>query len=83
MTIAITIEVNGQLIDRIEVEEALRLETGPDGRSRYTLRELERTGEGMRLRTHPEAVLHRRNKGALVLASKALELLARRRKVGL
>lgn len=85
MSMGITIDINGHVIERIVVQQTTKLDTDPGGKRRYTVRELVLNGFAEPTGEHiwEDVVLHERKKGALVLAAKVCNLVSRRRKVGL
>lgn len=72
MSLGITIDVNGQVIERIEV----RLSDRTDDLGRYTVTELSSVRDPHEYRN---AVIHRRSDGALKLVAKACERVMKER----
>ena len=76
MSLNITIDINGQVIERIAVQQTLKLDDDPGGRRGYTVTELNLGDEALPHTIYRNIVRHRRKDGALHLAAKVCEYLS-------
>lgn len=82
MSLGITIDINGQVIERIVVQQTEALDDNPGGVRLYTLTEVHdlALSEGAITRKWRNVVRHRRKDGALHLAAKACEFVSTARR---
>lgn len=76
MSMGITIDINGQVIERIVVQQTLKLDNDPGGKRGYTVFELSTGTTKTEPKTYRNTVRHRRKDGALHLAAKVCEYLS-------
>lgn len=81
MSMGITIDINGRVIERIIVQQTQRLEADPGGKRGYTIHEIDlHDEEKPRNRVFQNKVRHNRRDGALHLTAKVCEFLSQERR---
>lgn len=80
MSLGITIDINGQVIERIVVQQTEALDDNPGGVRLYTLTEVHDLALSVDTRKWHNVVRHRRKDGALHLAAKACEFVSTTRR---